>query len=241
MATAKCWLRHLRETGYDRVTMKIPATVLLLALATPLWAQVSVNAPVVATAEDHALQQLVALLQQTNTLQAEVEQLLMDQEGRELQETRALLLMQKPSSFRWEIVEPYSELMVTDGSRIWRYEPDLEQVTIQTFNTELDRTPVMLLNGSTDSIRENYAVTAATMADGVHQRFVLLPRQPDSLFERMSLTFNGEVLEEMQFEDSLGQQTSLSFHSVQRNIAVDAAAFSYEPPVGVDIIDSTLD
>lgn len=221
--------------------MKIPATMAMLALAGSLWAQVPVNAPVVATAEDHALQELVALLQQTDTLQAEVEQLLMDQEGRELQETRALLLMQKPSSFRWEIVEPYSELMVTDGNRIWRYEPDLEQVTIQTFNTELDRTPVMLLNGTAESIRDNYAVTASTMADGEHQRFILLPRQPDSLFERMSLTFNGAVLEEMQFEDSLGQQTSLSFHDVQRNVAVDAGSFSFEPPAGVDVIDSTLD
>ncbi len=221
--------------------MKIPVTILMLITAVPLWAQSPVDAPTVATAEDFALQALVELLLQTNTMQAEVEQLLMDQEGRELQETRAQLLMQKPSNFRWEIIEPYSELMVTNGSRIWRYEPDLEQVTIQAFNTELDRTPVMLLNGSADSIRESYAVTAATMTDGVHQRFILQPRQPDSLFERMSLTFNGVVLEEMQFEDSLGQQTSLSFHSVQRNISVDAASFSYEPLAGVDVIDSTLD
>lgn len=57
----------------------------------------------------------------------------------------------------------------------------------------------------------------------------------------MSLTFNGAVLEEMQFEDSLGQQTSLSFHAVQRNVVVDSASFSYEPPAGVDVIDSTLD
>lgn len=221
--------------------MKISAIWALLALSAPLCAQAPVNAPVITTAEDYALQELVGLLQQTNTLQAEVEQLLMDQDGRELQETRALLLMQKPSNFRWEIVEPYRELMVTDGSRIWRYEPDLEQVTIQTFNTELDRTPVMLLNGTAESIRDNYAVTESTMADGVRQRFILQPRQPDSLFERMSLTFDGAELEEMQFEDSLGQQTSLSFHAVQRNIDVDSVSFRYEPPAGVDVIDSTLD
>jgi outer membrane lipoprotein-sorting protein len=57
----------------------------------------------------------------------------------------------------------------------------------------------------------------------------------------MSLTFDGAKLEEMQFEDSLGQQTSLSFHAVQRNIDVDSVSFRYEPPAGVDVIDSTLD
>ncbi len=57
----------------------------------------------------------------------------------------------------------------------------------------------------------------------------------------MSVTFNGAVLEEMQFEDSLGQQTSLTFHDVQRNQTLDATTFQYIPPAGVDIIDSTLD
>lgn len=217
------------------------ATLAAVVLVTPAWAQPTVNAPAIATAEDYALDQLVSLLQQTATLKADVEQLVMDQEGRELQEVSARLLMQKPANFRWEVTEPYSELMVTDGDTVWRYEPDLEQVTIQQFDTDLDRTPIMLLNGSADDIRSNYAVSAATMADGVRQRFILQPRQPDSLFERMSLTFNGPVLEEMQFEDSLGQQTSLGFKAVERNQDIDTGAFSYEPPAGVDVIDSTLD
>ncbi len=217
------------------------ATFAAVALVAPAWAQPTVNAPAIATAEAYALDQLVSLLQQTATLKADVEQLVMDQEGRELQEISARLLMQKPANFRWEVTEPYSELMVTDGNTVWRYEPDLEQVTIQQFDTELDRTPIMLLNGSADDIRSNYAVSAATMADGVRQRFILKPRQPDSLFERMSLTFNGPVLEEMQFEDSLGQQTSLGFKAVERNEDIDTGAFSYEPPAGVDVIDSTLD
>jgi outer membrane lipoprotein carrier protein len=222
---------------------RILASIMLATVALVTQAQTAapVNAPVVTTAEDYALGQLVGLLQQTNSLQASVEQLLMDQDGRELQETRAMLLMQKPANFRWEVTQPFNELMVTDGKTIWRYEPDLEQVTIQKFDTELDRTPVMLLNGTAESIGNSYAVTASTMTDGVHQRFILQPKKPDSLFESMSLTFNGPALEEMQFEDSLGQQTSLTFHDVQRNQNVDAASFHYVPPAGVDVIDSTQD
>ncbi|MES2606819.1 MAG: outer membrane lipoprotein chaperone LolA [Pseudomonadota bacterium] len=223
--------------------IKLYGTIVLAALALNAQAQTAtpVNAPTAASAEEYALNQLVELLQQTTTLDAAVEQLEMDQDGRELKETRAKLVMQKPASFRWEITEPYSELTVADGKTIWHYEPDLEQVTIQVFDTELDRTPVMLLNGTTESIGNSYAVSATTMDDGTHQRFILVPKQPDSLFERMSLTFNGPVLEEMQFEDSLGQQTSLSFKDVQRNQSLDAALFQYTPPTGVDVIDSTQD
>lgn len=221
---------------------RLTAALLALALATsPAVAQNEVNVRTVTSAEDHALTQLVSILGQTTTLSADVEQLLMDQDGRELQDANVKLLMQKPSSFRWEIVDPYNELLVTDGALLWHYEPDLEQVTIKTFDTELDRTPVMLLNGTAESIGASYAVSASTMIDGMHTRFILQPKKPDSLFERMSLTFNGADLEEMQFEDSRGQRTSLTFRQVRRNQTLDAGQFSFTPPAGVEVIDSTLE
>jgi outer membrane lipoprotein carrier protein len=221
-------------------TRLLPLVVSATTAAT-LLAQAPVNAPRISTAEDYALTQLASILQQTTTLSAEVEQLIIDQDGRELQEASVKLLMQKPASFRWEIFEPHEELMVTDGSLIWHYEPDLEQVTIQAFDADLDRTPVMLLNGSAESIGSSYAVSASTMTDGIHTRFVLQPKQPDSLFESMSLTFNGADLEEMQFEDSRGQRTSLTFRQIRRNQTIDAGQFHYTPPAGVEVIDSTLE
>ncbi|HWK53007.1 MAG TPA: outer membrane lipoprotein chaperone LolA [Hyphomicrobiales bacterium] len=188
-------------------------------------------------AQEDAAQVLENLLAQTQSLRAEVNQLLMDQDGRELQETTAVLTMRKPANFGWRIVEPYEELMVTDGTAIWRYEPDLEQVTVQDFDAELDRTPVMLLNGDAASIVEAYTVTLTRMDDAV-LRFVLQPRRSSTLFERMSLTFDGPVLREMQFEDSLGQQTSLGFSQVERNLTLPDDTFTFTPPVDAELIDN---
>jgi outer membrane lipoprotein carrier protein len=204
---------------------------MLLAFSLPAAAQQAVSQ------ESAAIAELEAILGQTNTLSAEVEQLLIDQDGRELQETRALLLMEKPARFRWAVTQPYEELMVTDGETIWRYEPDLGQVTIQPFDDDIDRTPVMLLNGDAVVIAEAYDVSSTNMG-GDLVRFILTPRNPDRLFESLSLTFKGPVLEEMQFEDSLGQQTSLSFHEVQRNVPLDASQFTFTPPAGIDVIDN---
>lgn len=188
-----------------------------------------------------AVQQLEAILQQTQSLSASVLQLQMDQDGRELQESQAELVMRKPSAFYWELTTPYSELMVTDGDRIWRYEPDLEQVTIQHFDAELDRTPIMLLNGDADEIAATYEVSMGTQAAGDISRFILVPRSPGRLFERLAVTFRGAELIEMQFEDSLGQQTSLSFDNIVRNQPLSADQFSFTPPAGVEIIDTTED
>jgi outer membrane lipoprotein carrier protein len=213
---------------------KVLSAVFALLLANGAASQVftAVNA------NEVAVNQLAAILDTTTTLTAEVEQLLMDQDGRELQENRVELVMQKPASFYWAIKEPYEELMVTDGSVIWRYEPDLEQVTIQEFNDDVDRTPVMLLNGNAASIAESYEVSATSM-DSTRTRFVLLPKKPGNLFERLSLTFKGSDLEEMQFEDSLGQQTSLTFRQVVRNQTIDSSKFHFTPPDGVEVIDNT--
>jgi outer membrane lipoprotein carrier protein len=217
--------------------------VLLASLAvTPLSAQPEVvSPPAIASAGDFALQQLVTVLQATASLSAEVDQLLLDQEGREVQETRALLSMQRPSSFRWEVTQPYSELMVTDGDTIWRYEPDLEQVTIQNFDEELDRTPVMLLNGTASTIAAAYEVSAASLAEGRQTLFTLLPKQASALFERISLSFEGPTLLEMHFEDSLGQRTTLLFSKVQRNPVLEPGQFRFEPPAGIDVVDGRLD
>lgn len=191
------------------------------------------------TPEQGAAAKLAAILQQTETLSADVEQLLLDQDGREVQETRAHLLMRKPSAFRWEVREPYEELTVTDGSLLWRYEPDLEQVTIKRFNDALDRTPVMLLNADAATIAETYEVSATFAEDGLGANFVLLPRQPDSLFERLSLSFTGAELTGMHFEDSLGQLTSLSFTALVRNQPLATTLFEFTPPPDVEVIDSS--
>jgi len=183
---------------------------------------------------------LAAILDTTHTLQADVAVLTLDQDGREIQESSARLVMQKPDHFSWEITSPYTELMLTDGDRIWRYEPDLEQVTIEYFSDDVGRTPVLLLNGNAEDITANYAVSAVTTDARGGSHFILYPRGNEGLFTRLSLTFTGNDLVEMHFEDSLGQKTSLSFANLQTNTALPADTFVFEMPDAIDVIDNTL-
>ena len=210
----------------------------LLLLLLPLFVQALAQAQE-PPPDMAAARQLSAILETTRTLEADVEVLTLDQDGREVQESTARLVMQKPDHFYWEILSPYSELMLTDGERIWRFEPDLEQVTVEYFSDEVNRTPVMLLNGKADEIAANYSISASDIADGSLQRFILIPKAPDRLYERLSLTFAGNLLEEMQFESSLGQKTSLTFSSMETNTAIDPGTFVFNMPEGMEVIDNT--
>jgi outer membrane lipoprotein carrier protein len=188
-----------------------------------------------------AAEQLAAILQQMNTLSADVEQLTLDQDGREIQEFQAKLILVKPDHFYWEILSPYSESMIADGTRIWRIEPDLDQVTVEDFQNDSGRNPLLLLNGDAEMLAGSYTIAAAKMEQGNLQRFILIPIAPDSQIERLSLTFAENLIQEMQFESSLGQKTSLTFNTPQINIDIDPVVFEFHLAEGMELIDNTGD
>lgn len=188
--------------------------------------------------EESAAGQLVEVLGRTESMRAEVEQLTLDQNGREIQEARAQLVMRKPDHFYWRTSEPFEEVLTTDGETLWIYEPDLEQVTVRPFSGDLSRTPALLLSEDESTLEESFEISLAPLSDEA-RRFTLTPRDPGSLFETLSLTFSGDTLEQMHFEDSLGQKTSIAFEKVEANVEVDEDLFAFEPPAGVEVIDST--
>ncbi|MDG2176148.1 MAG: outer membrane lipoprotein chaperone LolA [Gammaproteobacteria bacterium] len=184
---------------------------------------------------------LALILQEMDTLSADVEQLTLDQDGREIQEFQAKLIIDKPDHFYWEIQSPYSESIIANGNRIWRIEPDLEQVTVEEFQNDAGRNPLLLLNGDAELLAGSYTIAAAELELGNRQRFILTPTAPDSQFERLSLTFAENVIQEMQFESSLGQKTSLSFSNPEINAVIDPEIFEFHMPEGMEIIDNTGD
>jgi len=191
----------------------------------------------IAQTQQTPLQELVAILAETSTMQAEVEQLILSQDGREIQALQAELIMQKPDQLYWRVTEPYEELMLSDGVTLWYYEPDLEQVSIRDFPSDVENNPILLLNDDLQAIADAYEVSLGYVDEEVRQ-YLLLPLRPDSSYERFSLTFSGQNLLQMQFESSVGQLTSFSFTEIVNNLEVDPALFQFEVPEDIAVIDS---
>lgn len=55
------------------------------------------------------------------------------------------LALQAPRQFRWETTAPYKQTIVADGSRVWLYDPDLEQVTVRRQSSEEAQSPLTVL------------------------------------------------------------------------------------------------
>ncbi len=190
---------------------------------------------VAAVADDSlAVQRLTELLNQAQTISARFSQLTLDGSGTQLQETAGQLALKRPGLFRWHTDAPMEQLLVSNGEKVWLYDPDLEQVTIQTLDQRLTHTPALLLSGDVSKISENFEISHSESGNVVD--FILKPKSKDSLFDSLRLSFRNKVLNDMQLIDSIGQRTNILFLGVKMNEALDDGLFTFDIPQGADVI-----
>lgn len=198
-----------------------------------LFAFLAVLAPAHAD-ESASTRRLTSLLNQAETLTGRFSQLSLDAGGTQLQETSGELALKRPGQFRWHTDEPMEQLLVSNGEKVWLYDPDLEQVTIQKLDQRLTHTPALLLSGDVSQIRENFDIDYKEGGNVVD--FILKPKAKDSLFDSLRLSFRNRVLNDMQLIDSIGQRTNILFLNVKMNEPVDDGLFSFDIPQGADVI-----
>jgi len=206
----------------------VAITWVLLALAVPpAWANSQVTS--------EPAEALAAILRGYHTYQADFIQIVVNENGNRVQETRGKLKAKRPGVFYWETGAPLSQFIVSDGRKVEVYDPDLEQVTIHALDDRVTTTPALLLSGEVGNLDETYEVSERELDDDARE-FRLTPREPDSLFISLRLSFRDGQLQEMRMEDSLSQLSILSFTDVLLNRELDNEVFRLDYPEGVDII-----
>jgi outer membrane lipoprotein carrier protein len=179
-------------------------------------------------------QRVETFLQGLDGLQAQFKQILTDRNGRSIEEASGTLAISRPDRFRWDYREPYQQVIVADGARIWIYDSDLEQVTVRKLDETLSATPAMLLSGRS-SLNDNFNVTQVAQ-EGTVEWVRMEPKRDDTDFKWVRLGFEGALLKYMQLADKLGQTTSLEFSKLERNPPLDPSRFTFTVPPGADVI-----
>ncbi|APE31763.1 outer membrane lipoprotein carrier protein LolA [Halomonas aestuarii] len=208
------------------MTMKKQLAAFAMTLAVPMSAMASEGA-----------ERLAAILEPLQTYVADFEQQILDGSGQRLQEARGRMWLSRPGKFRWEVDAPYEQLVVSGGEDVILYDPDLEQATVQPLDQRVTHTPALLLSGSADELTDSYEVTR--QQQGASETFLLVPKDPDTLFEELKMTFRGEALDMLQMTDSTGQRTAIGFDNVRMNEPLDDSHFSFDIPEGTDVIRET--
>ncbi len=180
------------------------------------------------------LERFSQFINSTQSARGEFEQNIVDKRGKLVQESRGSLAFSRPGKFRWTYVKPYAQLIVGDGSKVWIYDPDLQQVSIKRMGQALTSTPAALLAGNNDAMRA-FQITDQGGKEGL-EWVEAVPREKEGGFERVRMGFGADGLEAMELFDSFGQHTVLRFTSFVRNPKLDASLFRFTPPKGADVI-----
>ena len=177
---------------------------------------------------------LKSLLEQTTTARARFAQMVLDKNMKMLQQATGTMQFSRPGKFRWEYDKPQEQVIVSDGSRVWLYAKDLNQVTVRRVDRALGSSPAALLAGSNE-IEKSYSFTAIGNKDGLDW-LEAVPKTQDTAFEKIRLGFGKSGLDAMELRDQFGQVTVIKFSTIERNAKLSPEAFRFTPPKGADVI-----
>lgn len=180
------------------------------------------------------LAQLKQFMEGTRSARGSFTQRVLSKSGRKPQQASGSFAFARPGKFRWTYEKPYAQLLVGDGSKLWAYDQELNQVTTKKLGQALGNTPAAILAGD-NALDRNFALKDAGAADGL-EWVEAVPKGDDSSFERIRLGLAGGQLKAMVLYDNFGQTTSLQFGQLERNPSLDASLFRFVPPAGADVV-----
>jgi outer membrane lipoprotein carrier protein len=188
-----------------------------------------------AQAADDAAAQLTKILSGISSMQASFTQQTLDAKGNAQPVLTGKMSVKRPGLFRWEVLKPSPQTIVSSGNVMWIYDPELEQATKQKLDAQAGNTPALLLSGDPRKLNEAFVITVEPGSEA--KVYLLKPRGTDALFNNLRVYFKGNELSRMELADSLGQKTDIRFKDVRMNPVLAASVFEFTPPKGVDVID----
>lgn len=174
-------------------------------------------------------------LDNVDTLEGEFTQTVKDNQGQVIQSGGGEFSIKRPGYFYWENRDPFAQVIVGNPQKLWVYDPDLEQVTVQKQDSSDGvYNPSRLLSGDLSGLDASFNVIATT--DSAGARFTLTPKGAQAQYESIVLQFDRVAPVSFTFSDRLHQVTEVRFTRRDVNRPVKQSRFEFEPPAGTDIV-----
>ncbi len=153
------------------------------------------------------------------------------------------LWIKKPGKMRWDYSAPQKKIFVTDGSTAWFYVPGERQAR-RTSLKKLDdmRSPLRFLLGRSKLNQELRGLSLAPDVRPEAAGDVVLRGIPVGMEDRVAqllLESDGKgYLRRIVMQELDGSKTEFRLENQQENLPVRDAEFSFEPPSGVEVLQS---
>ncbi len=209
-----------------RVLMSAAVAAAGLLSLTSVWAAQTAN----------AIEFLKAFTSQTQAAEGKFTQRILDKEGKPVEATaNGVFMFERPGKFVWRIVKPYPQSIVSDGSSLWIWDPDLNQVTVKKLSTTVSTTPAAVLFGK-GNIEAFFNLENEKDDQGLHW-VLAVPKEEDLTYSRIHIGFDSlGTIAAMRLEDHFGQTTELKLTDVKTQASFSSETFAFKIPDGVDVL-----
>ena len=172
---------------------------------------------------------LKAKLAKFNQINATFSQVVTNPEGDVLNKSQGELTISRPGKFHWEVLSPEEQLIVSDGTTMWLYDPFIEQVTLINLSDAVQGTPFALLAGAQEQWGK-YQIARD------HNRFMVKSLDAQ---EKNSFVFefdDNDSISRFVVIEEQGQRSE--FTLVQKPLKkIESGYFTFQIPAGVEIDD----
>ena len=140
----------------------------------------------------------------------------------------------RPNRFRFAYTKPFEQLIVADGTKVWIFDTDLNQVSTRKIGQALGSTPAALLAGG--NLEQDFALQRA--ACGRRARLGVGDTEGQGRpVPEMKVGFKGRDLAAVEIVDSFGQRSLLQFSGFAANAVTAPEQFRFVVPAGADLIE----
>ncbi len=182
-----------------------------------------------------AAEGLTEILQEMLSLKGGFVQQTYSVEGEKLQAYSGNFKLKRPGFFYWHVQAPGQQFLVSDGTQVWDYDVDLEQLIHNKIEGgDVYDSPMQIISGGIGAINAHYRVESAASPD----HYVLRPLEVGGGFTQLKLGFENRILARMEMTDAFGQRTEVILSDTELNPVLAASTFQIQAPEGVDIISN---
>jgi outer membrane lipoprotein carrier protein len=156
-------------------------------------------------------------------------------------DARGTLYLKKPGKLRWEYQTPTPQEIVSDGTRLWIYTPELKQVNVSAAPAALAGPAGSFLHGL-GQVREHFEARFLNPAQPTDAEGLvvldLAPKRPQPLLARLILSVDSKswLVRQAVVHDELGNTVTVRFGETVVNSGLADSLFVFVPPPGVAVV-----
>lgn len=184
---------------------------------------------------------LNAFVNNVSSMSSEFSQVVLDKKGSKLQDVEGVMLFKRPNKFRWDYLKPYQNQIISDGDRLYMYDQDLRQVSINSIAKVGGSTPLLIIAGKNIEKYFTLKNIESQAGDESSQNIKwveAIPKEEGAGFSKVMLGLTENKLSVMKIVDAFEHITMISFRNAKYNVSLSDNDFLFKLPNGVDVVQN---